>query len=115
MHGWLQVGGHADPGESDPLEIALREAKEETGLKDLQPWPDSSIVHVAVVPVPPGKGEPAHEHADVRYALSTTTPEAIAPETESALLKWLSVDEALQHVGEDNLRICLGRIAALLQ
>src|SRR5580692_3455984 len=29
---WLQVGGHADPGEADPLEIALREAAEETGL-----------------------------------------------------------------------------------
>src|SRR6266568_1047339 len=27
---WLQVGGHADPGESDPLRIALREAREET-------------------------------------------------------------------------------------
>jgi hypothetical protein len=28
---WLQVGGHGDPGESDPLRIALREAAEETG------------------------------------------------------------------------------------
>ncbi|MGH3401786.1 MAG: hypothetical protein ACRDRJ_04590, partial [Streptosporangiaceae bacterium] len=25
---WLQVGGHGDPGESDPLAIALREARE---------------------------------------------------------------------------------------
>ena len=24
---WLQVGGHADPGESDPLAIALRERR----------------------------------------------------------------------------------------
>src|ERR1700751_185535 len=29
---WLQVGGHGDPGESDPLAIALREAVEEPGL-----------------------------------------------------------------------------------
>jgi 8-oxo-dGTP pyrophosphatase MutT (NUDIX family) len=115
MQGWLQVGGHADPGESDPLAIALREAQEETGLNDLEPWPDASIVHVAVVPVPPGKGEPAHEHADVRYALRTATPEAIVPETESALLRWLAIEDALQQVGEDNLRICLGRIAALLR
>jgi hypothetical protein len=41
-HGrWLQVGGHGDPGETDPLAIALREATEETGLTDLVPWPDS--------------------------------------------------------------------------
>jgi 8-oxo-dGTP pyrophosphatase MutT (NUDIX family) len=32
-HGrWLQVGGHGDPGEHDPLAVALREAVEETGL-----------------------------------------------------------------------------------
>src|SRR5215469_4276542 len=49
---WLQVGGHGDPGESDPLAIALREAGEETGLTDLTPWPDGQLRHVAVVPVP---------------------------------------------------------------
>src|SRR5215472_11148635 len=38
---WLQVGGHGDPGENDPLHIALREAREETGLTDLAPWPDA--------------------------------------------------------------------------
>ena len=32
---WAQVGGHGDPGEEDPLAIALREAAEETGLRDL--------------------------------------------------------------------------------
>ena len=37
---WLQVGGHGDPGETDPLHVALREAREETGLPDLVPWPD---------------------------------------------------------------------------
>ena len=38
---WLHVGGHGDPGESDPLAIALREAAEETGLTDLVPCPDA--------------------------------------------------------------------------
>src|SRR5256885_7807256 len=57
---WLQVGGHADPGESDPLAVALREAGEETGLADLTPWPDASIRQVVIVRVPAGRGEPAH-------------------------------------------------------
>src|ERR1051326_7890848 len=35
MQAWLQVGGHADPNESDPFAIAAREAEEETGLSDL--------------------------------------------------------------------------------
>ena len=44
---WLQVGGHGDPGETDPLAIVAREAEEETGLTDLAPWPDGEIKHVA--------------------------------------------------------------------
>jgi 8-oxo-dGTP pyrophosphatase MutT (NUDIX family) len=118
MQSWLQVGGHADPGEVDPFAIAHREAAEETGLRDLVAWPDADcpqIVHVAVVPVPAGKGEPEHEHGDIRYALATSTPDAVTPESDSAQLVWLSVEDALRHVGWDNLRICLGRIAALME
>ena len=58
---WLQVGGHADPGEDDALAIALREGAEETGLTDLVPWPDGALRHAVIVPVPAGRGEPAHE------------------------------------------------------
>jgi len=99
------------------LRIAQREAREETGLADLLPWPDANqprIVQIAVVPVPAGKGEPAHEHGDVRYALATRQPDAAAPETDSAELAWMSIEEALERVGWDNLRTCLERIASLL-
>ena len=115
MQRWLQVGGHADPGETDPFSIALREAAEETGLADLAPWPEHQprVLHLAIVPVPAGGGEPAHEHADVRYALTTAQPDAVRPESASAPLVWLSVDDALQRAGEDNLRVCLARIGAL--
>jgi 8-oxo-dGTP pyrophosphatase MutT (NUDIX family) len=118
MRAWLQVGGHGDPGESDPFAVALREAREETGLTDLVPWPDPNqprVVQVAVVPVPPGKGEPAHEHADVRYGLATATPEAIRPESATAKLAWFDLARARATIGHDNLRICLERIAALLE
>ncbi|HEX6569470.1 MAG TPA: NUDIX domain-containing protein, partial [Acidimicrobiales bacterium] len=39
MGSWLHVGGHVDAGETGPLTAALREAREETGLADLSPWP----------------------------------------------------------------------------
>jgi 8-oxo-dGTP pyrophosphatase MutT (NUDIX family) len=112
---WLQVGGHGDPGEGDPLAIALREAREETGLEDLRPWPDDALRHVAVCQVPPGNGEPAHEHADLRYLIATRTPEAVRPENPSAPLRWLTIDEARSLVGGNNLRYTLDRAEALLR
>jgi 8-oxo-dGTP pyrophosphatase MutT (NUDIX family) len=111
---WLQAGGHADPGESDPLSIALREAAEETGLPDLVPWPDGGLKHVVVCHVPPGKGEPAHEHADLRYFMATGEPDAARPENPGAPLRWLTLAQARDLVGTNNLRHTLDRAAALL-
>ena len=114
-HGrWLQVGGHGDPGESDPLRIALREAREETGLADLVPWPDASLRHAVVCHVPPSATEPAHEHADLRYFLATASPGAIAPEDEHSPLRWVSLDEARELVGGNNLLDTLDRAGAVL-
>jgi 8-oxo-dGTP pyrophosphatase MutT (NUDIX family) len=115
QHAWLQVGGHADPGEVDPLTTALREAVEETGLTDVVPWPDAAIVHVAVVPVVASATEPAHEHADIRYVLATGTPESAQPENPASALRWLSFDEARAATGTDNLRVTLDRVERLLK
>jgi 8-oxo-dGTP pyrophosphatase MutT (NUDIX family) len=113
-HGlWLQVGGHADPGERDPLRIALREAAEETGLADLAPWPDGRLRHVAVCQVRASGGDPQHEHADLRYVLATDRPDAIAAENAHSPLRWLTVDEARELVGGNNLRSTLDRLGAL--
>lgn len=108
---WLQVGGHGEPGESDPLEIALREGAEETGLTDLTPWPDGRLVHAVIVPVPARGDDPAHEHADLRFVLSTDKPEAARPERPTAPLRWLTMSHALQAISEDNLRETLRRAA----
>ena len=111
---WLQVGGHGDPGETDPLAIVAREAEEETGLADLVPWPDGEIRHVVIVSVPPGKGEPAHEHADIRFSMATDTPHAIRAENAHAPLRWLSLPEARNATSAANLRETLARIEPLL-
>jgi 8-oxo-dGTP pyrophosphatase MutT (NUDIX family) len=112
---WLQVGGHGDPGERDPLAVALREAEEETGLTDLRPWPTPDLRHVAIVSVPAGKGEPAHEHADLRFVLATGTPDAIVPENPQAQLRWLPAADAVQETTEANLRETLTRVQRLLE
>src|SRR5690606_28856217 len=110
---WLQVGGHGDPGEYDPLAVALREGMEETGLEDLRPWPDARLIHVAIVPVPAKGDEPAHEHADLRFGLATRTPDAVRPEKPDAPLRWLSIAEAVELTVEANLRETLARVEGL--
>jgi 8-oxo-dGTP pyrophosphatase MutT (NUDIX family) len=110
---WLQVGGHGDPGETDPLEIALREGAEETGLADLVPWPHKDVVHVVVVPVPAKGDEPAHEHADIRFVLATDRPDDVRPEKPDAPLRWLTFAEARELTAEANLRETLARVQRL--
>jgi 8-oxo-dGTP pyrophosphatase MutT (NUDIX family) len=116
MESWLQVGGHADADESDPHAIACREAREETGLDDLTPYPGPGpeLVHVVVVPVPGGKGEPPHEHADLRFVLATRDPDAAVAERASAPVRWFTFAEACAAAAEDNLLVTLERVYALL-
>jgi 8-oxo-dGTP pyrophosphatase MutT (NUDIX family) len=110
VQAWLQVGGHGDPGESDALGIALREAGEETGLPDLAPWPDGRLQQVVIVSVPAGNGEPAHEHADLRFFMATGAPEAARAENEHAPLRWLSLAQAREATSEASLREALTRL-----
>ncbi|GAA2349153.1 NUDIX hydrolase [Dactylosporangium salmoneum] len=112
---WLQVGGHGDPGETDPVAVALREGVEETGLSDLTAWPDAAVVHVVIVPVNAKGDEPAHEHADVRFLLATDRPGEARPEKPDAPLRWLTVPEALAATSEPNLRETITRAARLLE
>lgn len=117
MQMWMQVGGHFDAGETDPRLVALREAREETGLIDLTdlraPSPAAADlpVQIVIVPVPASGDEPAHEHADLRYLFVTDTPDAIVAENADAQLRWIDVDVAITETKEDNLRVFLSRVS----
>ena len=61
---WLQPGGHSD-GDPDTLAVALREAREESGL-DVRAL-DDAIFDIDVHRIPARGDEPAHLHFDVRF------------------------------------------------
>ena len=112
---WLQMGGH-DEGEHDPMLAALREAREDSGLRDLLPiHPHDGILDVDVHRIPAGKNEPEHLHHDVRYLLATRSPECIAFDaTESRALAFFSFDEAVTRLGEPSAARVIEKIRRAL-
>ena len=94
---WLQVGGHVEY-ETDIAAAALREAREETGLTDLEFHPAAAAppIDFDVHTIPRRRKTPEHLHLDFRYLLLTRRPESINPAAdESTEFMWLSFDEAL--------------------
>jgi 8-oxo-dGTP pyrophosphatase MutT (NUDIX family) len=92
---WLQPGGHAEAGERSGEAVALREAREETGLEDLQLHPHAPRpFDVDVHDIPARPGEPAHEHLDLRYLVMAPEEAALAPlPGESARIRWFRLEE----------------------
>ena len=86
---WLQLGGHSD-GDPDSLAVALREAREESGLA-VRPL-DDSIFDLDVHLIPARGDEPAHYHFDVRFALCADDARFRVSD-ESHALRWIPIGE----------------------
>ncbi len=121
---WLQLGGHAD-GDGDVLRVALREAREESGMQSfslIDPEAGSSgpgrlppvPIDVDVHRIPARPGEPEHEHHDIRFLLVAGPDQPLVMSEESSDLAWFPF-ESLGDVGADESLLRLGRKAALLR
>ena len=88
---WFQTGGHCD-GDSDVLNVALKEAQEETGLSDIQIL-SSDIFDIDIHEIPERKGTLAHLHYDVRFLFEADMNEKITISSESTDLAWIALSE----------------------
>lgn len=86
---WTQPGGHLEPGES-PAEAALRETKEETGLRVRHPHEGPQMIHLDVH----AAGD--HVHLDLRYLLLSDDTEPAPPPGESQDVRWFTLAKALK-------------------
>jgi 8-oxo-dGTP pyrophosphatase MutT (NUDIX family) len=113
---WLQPGGHGHPGETRGEEVALREAREETGIEGLALHPTAPRpLDVDVHDIPARKGEPAHQHLDLRYLVRAPAEAVLSPQVEELHdLRWATWDE-LDALGPDpGLQRALGKARALV-
>jgi 8-oxo-dGTP pyrophosphatase MutT (NUDIX family) len=120
LHGkfgiWLQPGGHVDPSDADIVAAARREVIEETGLREgtigLSELFDGLLdVDIHDIPPNPSKGEPAHQHLDVRFCFQAMTDRIVAG-SDAKDARWVRLGEADLLETDESVRRALRKLRA---
>jgi len=93
---WAWSGGHAD-GEQDLLQIAIKEAKEETGIRSVTPLSEA-IMSIDILTVPGhykhGEYVSTHLHLSAAYVLIGDENEALTIKyDENSGVKWIPLKD----------------------
>lgn len=100
---WSWTGGHAD-GETDLLSVALREAREETGIAHVRPLsPEIFSLEVLTVDGHEKRGEyvPSHLHMNATYLLEAEESDTLhICREENSGVAWFTLEEALKASSE---------------
>ena len=104
---WAWIGGHSD-GDSDLLYVAMKEAKEETGIKNVVPI-SKDIYSIEIINVngheKRGKYVGSHVHLNVTYLLEADENEEIRiKEDENSGVKWVPINDILKETSEQWVR-----------
>lgn len=103
---WGWVGGHND-GDSDCLHVAIKEAKEETGVQNIYPYTEE-ILGIDIIYVSNHIKNDMyvsdHLHLNVTYLLIADEEDELKINVqENSGVRWFSVEEVFQYVSEDRM------------
>ena len=103
---WAWTGGHAD-GDDDLLNVAIKEAKEETGIENPTAL-TNDIISIDILPVyghiKKGKYVSTHLHLSVAYVLIADESENLKiKEDENSGVKWVDINEIEKYSNEPYL------------
>ena len=97
-HSWSWLGGHAD-GETDLLKVALKEAREESGIYHVKPVSEKIYsLEVLTVDGHVKRGEyvSSHLHLNVTYLLQAEETDVLhIKEDENSNVGWFSLEDAV--------------------
>jgi 8-oxo-dGTP pyrophosphatase MutT (NUDIX family) len=112
---WLQPGGHVEHSDVSAFEAALREAREETGIRHYAAPLGEGILDVDVHEIPARRSEPAHHHFDVRFLLTTASAiDLEASDDPTRPIEWRGWDGATSAGLDESLVRALGKARAVL-
>ena len=100
---WAWTGGHAD-GDEDLLYVAMKEAKEETGVVEIEPLMEE-IASIDILPVwghvKKGKYVATHMHLSVAYILIADENQTLyINEAENSGVKWIKIEDIEKECNE---------------
>lgn len=103
---WAWTGGHAD-GDTDLLYVALKEAKEETGVVSIEPLMEE-IASIDILPVwghvKKGKYVATHMHLSVAYILIAEENQTLhINEDENSGVKWIKIEDIEKYSNEPQI------------
>jgi len=100
---WAWLGGHCD-GEKDLLAVALKEAREESGIEEVVPLMSDPIsLEILTVDGHEKKGRyvSSHLHLNLTYLLQADEGKMLhIKEDENSAVKWFALDEAVSMSSE---------------
>lgn len=115
---WSWTGGHAD-GDKDLLDVAIKEVKEEAGVRSIQPVSEE-ILSLDILPVlghkKRGKYVAPHLHLSVAYLLEGDENEPlISKPDENSGVKWIPFEEIDSYSNEFHMKVVYKKIISKIR